>query len=628
MMKISKILLSLFVITVISIGIIGVIPSQAVSQTIPGQYIVVLNDNTPNPQSIANDMAKEHGFTVSHVFNHAIKGFTIQVQNDNALNKIQRNPNVLFIEQDQVVEAFSQVIPTGIDRIDADLGVAKSGDGTGSVDVDIAIIDTGIDLDHPDLNVYRNVSFVGTFTGDDDNGHGSHVAGTAAASDNDIGVVGVAPDARLWAVKVLDSNGSGTLSGVIAGIDYVTENADQIDAANMSLGCQCKTRAGDIAINNSVDAGVTYVVAAGNSASNAKAFWPASNKNVITVSALADSDGKCGGLGSSTSYGADDSLATFSNYGNAVDIAAPGVSIYSTYKNGGYATGSGTSMSSPHVAGSAAVFISNNQGASPAEVKTALISSGVQQSAQCTVSLNDGNGGFTGDPDSSAEPLVYLSSQETVVNDSPIVSITNPADGSTHDSGATVLFEGTASDTEDGDLTSSLTWTSSIDGSIGNGGSFSFTLSDGDHTITAKVTDSGGKTSSKSITITVGTPPATGATSTVESITYSTTAGKNDDKHLIISIHVIDDLGNDVSGASVSIKLSDGNTIWTATGTTGSTGDVNYSLKNASPGIYTTTITDVTASGLTWDRITPQNSFEKLSSSTKNQNSILTNLLD
>ena len=625
MLKISKILLSLFVITVISIGIIGVIPSQAVSQTIPGQYIVVLNDNIANPQSVANDMAKEHGFTVSHVFNTAIKGFTIQVQNDNVLNKIQRNPNVSFIEQDQVVEAFSQVIPTGIDRIDADLGVAKSGDGTGSVDVDIAIIDTGIDLDHPDLNVYRNVSFVGTSTGDDDNGHGSHVAGTAAASDNDIGVVGVAPDARLWAVKVLDSNGSGYLSGVIAGIDYVTENADQIDAANMSLGCQCKTRAGDIAINNSVDAGVTYVVAAGNSASNAKAFWPASNKNVITVSALADSDGKCGGLGSSTSYGADDSLATFSNYGNAVDIAAPGVSIYSTYKNGGYATGSGTSMSSPHVAGSAAVFISNNQGASPAEVKTALISSGVQQSAQCTVSLNDGNGGFTGDPDSSAEPLVYLTSQETVVNDSPTVSITNPADSSSDDSGATILFEGTASDTEDGDLTSSLAWTSSIDGSIGTGASFSTTLNDGDHTITAKVTDSGGKTSSKSITITVGTPPATGATSTVESITYSTTAGKNDDKHLIISIHVIDDLGNDVSGASVSIKLSDGNTIWTATGTTGSTGDVNFSLKNASSGIYTTTITGVTADGLTWDGITPDdNSFEKLSSSKRNQNSILT----
>ncbi len=625
-MKISKIILTLFVITVISTGTMGFAPAQAAPQNIPGQYIVVLNDNTSNPQSVANDMAKEHGFKVSHVFNNAIQGFTIQVQNDNVLNKIQRNPNVSFIEQDQIVEAFLQVVPTGIDRIDADLGIAKSGDGTGSVDADIAIIDTGIDLDHPDLNVFRNVSFTGTSTGDDDNGHGSHVAGIAAASDNDIGVVGVAPDARLWAVKVLDSNGSGSLSGVISGIDYVTENADQIDAANMSLGCQCKTRAGDIAINNSVNAGVTYSVSAGNSASNAKAFWPASNKNVITVSAIADSDGQCGGLGSSTSYGGDDTFATFSNYGDAVDIAAPGVDIYSTYMNGGYYTASGTSMSSPHVAGSAAVYISNNPGTSPAEVKSALTSSGVQQSAQCDVSLNDGNGGFTGDPDSSAEPLVYLN-QNIVVNNSPTVGITNPADGSTHDSGATILFEGTASDTEDGDLTASLIWTSSIDGSIGSGGSFSTTLSDGDHTITAKVTDSGGKTNSKSITITVGTPPATGATSTVDSIEYTTTGGKNDDKHLIISIHVTDDLGNDVSDASVSIDLyRDGSLVGSATGTTSSTGNAGFSLKNAASGTYTTTIIDVTASGLTWDGETPPNSFEKLSSSTstRNQNSILT----
>ncbi len=612
-MKLIKILLTLFVITIISIGIMGVIPSQAASQTIPGQYIVILHDDIPNPQSVANDMAKEHGFKVSHVFSSAIKGFTIQVQNDNALNKIQRNPNVSFIEQDQLVEAFSQIIPTGINRIDADLGVAKSGDGTGSVDVDIAIIDTGIDLDHPDLNVFRNISFVGTFTGNDDNGHGSHVAGTAAASDNDIGVVGVAPDARLWAVKVLDSNGSGYLSGVIAGIDYVTENADQIDAANMSLGCQCKTRAGDIAINNSVDAGVTYSVAAGNSAMNAKAFWPASNKNVITVSALADSDGKCGGFGSPTSYGADDSFATFSNYGNAVDIAAPGVDIYSTYKDGGYYTASGTSMSSPHVAGSAAVYISNNQNASPAEVKNALISSGVQQSAQCDISLNDGNGGFTGDNDSSAEPLVYLSSQETVVNNSPTVSITSPADDSTHDSGATILFEGTASDTEDDVLTASLTWTSSIDGSIGTGGgSFSITLSNGDHTITAKVTDSGGKTSSKSITITVGAPSPAGTISSVDSIVYTTNGGKNADKHLNISIHVTDDLGNDVNGASVSIDLYRNDSfVGSATGTTGSTGYAGFTLKNASSGLYTTEIMGV-ASGLTWDNITPfENYFTK-----------------
>ena len=152
--------------------------------------------------------------------------------------------------------------PTGIDRIDADLGETKSGDGTGIVDIDIAIIDTGIDLNHPDLNVFRDISFVGTTTGDDDHGHGSHVAGTAAALDNDIGVVGVAPGAKLWSIKVLNSEGFGTLSGIIDGIDYVTAHADEIDVVNLSLGCNCQTAAGDQAINNSINAGVTFVVAA------------------------------------------------------------------------------------------------------------------------------------------------------------------------------------------------------------------------------------------------------------------------------------------------------------------------------------------------------------------------------
>ena len=481
--KISKILLILFVITVIFTGTMGFatvqaapqnIPVQAASQIIPGQYIVVLNDNVPNPQSVANDMAKEHGFKVSHVFNNAINGFTIQIQNNNALNNIQRNPNVSFIEQDMVVEAFLQVIPTGIDRIDADLGVTKSGDGTGSVDVDIAILDTGIDLDHPDLNVFRNVSFVGTSTGDDDHGHGSHVAGTAAALDNDVGVVGVAPDARLWAVKVLDSTGRGSFSGVIAGIDYVTKNADQIDTANISLGCKCKSLAGDIAINNSVNAGITYVVSAGNRASNAETFWPASNPNVITVSALADSDGKCGGLGSSTVHGADDSLATFSNYGDAVDIAAPGVNIYSTHKNGGYATDSGTSMSSPHVAGLAAVLISINPNISPTEVKNALIGYGVEQSAQCNVLLNDGNGGFTGDNDSSAEPLVYFN-LEIVVNDPPI---SNAGLDQTITEETVVTLDGSGSFDPDGDVIVSYTWTQ-IDSS-----GYAVTLSDPNSKIT------------------------------------------------------------------------------------------------------------------------------------------------
>jgi len=198
-------------------------------------------------------------------------------------------------------------------------------------------------------------------------------------------------------------------------------------------------------------------------------------------------------------------------------------------------------------------------------------------------------------------------------NDVPTVSITSPADGSTFDSGATILFEGTASDTEDGDLTASLVWTSDIDGQIGTGGSFSTTLTDDTHTITASVTDSGGKTGSASIGITVGSPPADATTVSVSSIDYATEGGKNADKHLLITVALVDDLENPVSGASVSINLfRDGSHVGSGTGgITGTDGKVTWSLKNAKSGCYTTTVTDVTGEGLTWDSATPANEFCK-----------------
>jgi len=174
----------------------------------------------------------------------------------------------------------------------------------------------------------------------------------------------------------------------------------------MSLGCQCYSLAMDTAIKKSVAAGVTYVVAAGNSASNASTFFPANHSDVIAVSAIVDTDGKCGGNGPSTGYGADDRLATFSNFGSTVDMAAPGVNIYSTYKSGSYATMSGTSMASPHVAGAAALYKSTHPGAAPSDVKDALIANGSDPSTKCDI--GNGSGYFTGDSDGFAEPLVNV----------------------------------------------------------------------------------------------------------------------------------------------------------------------------------------------------------------------------
>jgi subtilisin len=373
---------------------------------IPNHYIVVLKDRLPSPPALEALEARNIGAEVRYVYDSVLKGFSIRVPNERVLEAIQRDPNVAYIEQDMEVQAFPQILPRGVNRVDGELSSTISGNGAGSVNSDIAILDTGIQLSHPDLNVYRQRTFVsGTSSANDDNGHGTHVAGIAAAKDNSVGVVGVAPGARLWAVKVLGSSGSGSISTVIKGIDYVTQNAAEIDVVNLSLGCECTSTALNTAISNSVSAGVTYVVAAGNNGRNAASFSPANHPSVVAVSAIVDTDGKCGRLGASTSYGGDDRFASFSNYGSVVDLAAPGVSIYSTYKGSTYATMSGTSMAAPHVAGAAALYDATHPGTSPSSIASSLKSTGSKPSTVCD---GGGHGYFYGDPDSYREPLLYV----------------------------------------------------------------------------------------------------------------------------------------------------------------------------------------------------------------------------
>jgi subtilisin family serine protease len=277
------------------------------------------------------------------------------------------------------------------------------------VNVDVAVIDTGIDLTHPDLNVYtagaKNCS-TGTSAGDG-NGHGTHVSGTIGALDNGIGVVGMAPGARVWPVRVLNNQGSGTFSAIVCGIDYVTAHASQIEVASMSLGGggsddhNCGNTNGDAmhkAICSSVAAGVTYVVAAGNETDDAANHVPAAYDEVITVSALADFNGVPGGGAAPTCRtDVDDTFADFSNYGADVDIIAPGVCILSTWKGGGYNTISGTSMATPHVSGAAALYKANNPGASPSQVKSSLQATG-------TTDWNNAD-----DHDSTKEKLLNVS---------------------------------------------------------------------------------------------------------------------------------------------------------------------------------------------------------------------------
>jgi len=387
-------------------------PSSSESQmgqVIPGQYIVVLNEDALNLRDILSEVAKQvniEGTEILHIYEDVLNGFAISVPNERVIEAFEQSPFVDYIEKDKTVKAFAQTLPSGVNRVDGDLSSTKSGNGGGAINTDIAILDSGIHTSHSDLNIYHQKTFIsGTSSGNDDNGHGTHVAGIAAAKDNSIGVVGVAPGAKLWAIKVLDRNGSGALSTIIKGIDYIRQYASQIEVANLSLGCECKSPAFDTAINNAVKAGITFVVASGNSGKDTSTFSPANNPNVIAVSAIGDSDGKCGGTGPSTGFGRDDTLASFGNYGAVVDMAAPGTKIYSTYKGNSYATMSGTSMASPHVAGAAALYEASHPGASPSEVRNALLSNGSTSSTTCD---GKGRGYFTSDRDSYREPLLYV----------------------------------------------------------------------------------------------------------------------------------------------------------------------------------------------------------------------------
>ncbi len=331
---------------------------------IPGQYIVVLEEGVRDPTAVAREHAQSHSAQVRQTYQHALKGYAARIP-ESRLDEVRADRRVEYVERDQTAYAEAQTLPWGIDKIDADLSATTlAGNGSGAVsNVNAYVIDSGI-YKHTDLNVAKHVNFAGDGKNYDCYGHGTHVAGTVAAKDNTSDVVGVAPGAPLTGVKVLGCSGTGALSGVIKGVDWVTANARKPAIANMSLGSGASpSLALDDAVRKSAASGVFYSVAAGNKGEDACLHSPAragagTDNGIMTVAATDELDQE----------------TSWSNYGPCVDVWAPGARILSTKMGGGTTTMGGTSMAAPHGGGGAALYLSNNTAASPTMVEGALTS--------------------------------------------------------------------------------------------------------------------------------------------------------------------------------------------------------------------------------------------------------------
>jgi subtilisin len=537
-----------------------------------------------------------------------------------ALAALAANPRVERIEPDGrvfaigVVDFAAELANTwGVERIGAGT-VHSQGETGGTGSVRVAVIDSGIDCNHPDLSGRCDASLGYDFVNEDDvpaddNGHGTHVAGTIAAIRDGAGVVGVAPDVLLVGLKVLDENGSGSFSDVIAAVDLAAANAIQVTNNSYGSGSNPGVTV-EQAFANAAAAGVLHIAAAGNSGNcggkGDRVGYPAHYSSVVAVAATTQSDAR----------------PCFSSTGPDVELAAPGVSINSTVPGGGYASFNGTSMASPHVAGVAALVFSvgasdtNGTGGAADEVRGILQATAEDLGAggrdehfgYGLVAAVAAVGTITSPQDAvnvhvDTDKDTYVIDADTQV----VVTVTVTDEGGQPISGVSNAAIDVTIDGDPEDVT--------LDETAGGSGVYTGALSvdavgAGPHVVAVYVTD-GTITGDGSASFTVSSADAPSGDMSVTGIDYSTNGGRFSDRHLSVTITVVAD-GAPVGGASVSITLKlDEGVYGTASGTTDSNGQVTFSSSNAPSGTYTTEITAVSAPGLTWDGVTPPNSFDK-----------------
>lgn len=493
--------ISFLLAALVPMGLADARTVDQISRPIPDQYIVSLTGVTgADVVTVASQMTRQHSATLLFTYSHALTGFAVRMNPARAA-AMKLDPRLSLIEPDTSVEAVAtQSSATwGLDRVDQrdlPLNGTYVYNATGS-GVKAYIIDTGIKTTHADFGGRATVGYdaIGDGrNGVDCNGHGTHVAGTVGGN-----TYGVAKQASLVAVRVLDCNGSGATSGVIAGVDWVTGNhaAGQPAVANMSLGGGASTSL-DNAVKNSIADGVTYAIAAGNGnilglAEDACNTSPARVATAMTVSATDSSDRK----------------ASFANYGTCVDIFAPGVSITSDWYSSNTATNtiSGTSMAAPHVAGAAALYLQTNTSASPATVGSALINNST---------ANKVTSPGTGSPNR----LLYTAFISTgPVNQAPTANFSSSC------SGLTCTFTDTSND-PDGTVTA---WSWNFgDGTTSTTRNPSKTYAaGGTYSVALTVTDNGGATGSttKSVTVTNPNDPDPGAFTLTNGVAKSDTSG-------------------------------------------------------------------------------------------------------